>query len=125
MSEANCWKHMKLSPQAAEPGVLKRYHGCYEARSKYPFLVVNNGKSRTNTDVIDVDWWHVTLPDGFELPWAHEFGGRPSRLPEHPRYFEMEVEGVVSEEGHFGERGLCCRQLSIVRVINAKECVGG
>jgi hypothetical protein len=64
-----------------------------------------------------VERWLPHLPADFSL---EKFGIRPGQR-DGVRYLRLRVRGVLGPEGDFGHRGICSRELTITKVLEAHE----
>ena len=63
-------------------------------------------------------WRVVRFPDGFALrAWSDPSTFRESR----GRAYRMTVVGRVGPRGRFGHKGICSRELHVVRVVSCEE----
>jgi hypothetical protein len=96
------------------------YRGLYRAHWELSYFTpevrkrwwgISSGKER----------WSLRFPEGYDLPWAEEFGGVPRGRLDRARLFEIEFEGVASAKGAYGHKGYCQREARVLEVVSARE----
>ena len=61
--------------------------------------------------------WQPLFPEGFQFP-----GSRPARTTgRSPEYYRMTVKGILGPRGHFGHKGICSRQFTILVVVSCER----
>src|SRR5947207_2349346 len=98
-------------------GVEAQYEGVSRAHWELAYLRVRLEGRRLFGLLPNTQTWWPRFPDGFELPWSSELGGKPADPLFTPRHFQMRLRAIPGPRGHYGHRGGCVREAHITQIL--------